>query len=172
MNSKLLSSSQLFALSFIAVLTLGASVAAMPAQAAGVASTTSVGSSTISGTVFNDTNRNKVQDNGEGGIAGVLVWLHLGKHKYNSPVVATTTTDSFGHYVFSNLANGTYFVEQQLINGFKQKSSDKKVKLTAIKSSATINFADVSASSTKKHGDTDKESNDDNGNHKGEGKDN
>lgn len=118
-------------------------------------------SSTISGTVFNDANHNKVQDNGESGLPGILVWLHLGKHKYNSPIVATTTTDSIGHYVFSNLANGTYFVEQQLVNGFKQKSADKKVKLTVNKSSATVNFADVAASSTKKHVDNDNEGNDD-----------
>jgi hypothetical protein len=180
----------LVALAVVAVLSISAaSFTALPAHAAGITSVT--GSSTISGTVFNDANHNKVQDNGEGGLAGLMVWLHLGGHG-NSGVVATTTTDSFGHYVFSNLANGTYFVTQK-VKGFfhfgHKAQQVQKVTLTASTTAATVNFAE--ASSTKKHFDNDNDEHriasstkmlniktnlkaffDDHGNHKGEGKDN
>ncbi|HEV8666611.1 MAG TPA: SdrD B-like domain-containing protein [Candidatus Paceibacterota bacterium] len=157
MNSKILSSSQLLTLSVIAVLSLGAiSFVAMPAHAdtGRVAVTSTTGSSTISGTIFTDTNHNKVQDNGESGIAGLLVWLHLGGHGKNA-VVATTTTDSLGHYVFSNLASGTYFVTQK-VKGFfhfdHKAQQTKKVTLTATTTAATVNFADRANATTTNMG--------------------
>ncbi len=50
-------------------------------------STTPVtGPGTISGTVFNDLNKNDTQESGEPGLAGWTVWLHM----------AATTTGSGG----------------------------------------------------------------------------
>lgn len=56
--------------------------------------------------VWKDDNKNGIQDAGEVGIAGVTVVL------LNSAgqVLATTTTDAFGLYKFSNLAAATYSV--------------------------------------------------------------
>ena len=56
--------------------------------------------------VWKDDNKNGIQDAGEVGIAGVTIVL------LNSAgqVLATTTTDAFGLYKFSNLAAGTYSV--------------------------------------------------------------
>jgi hypothetical protein len=130
--------------------------------------TTTPGTGTISGTVFNDVNQNEKFDSGDTGLAGILIWLHLGKHNYNAPIVATTTTDSLGHYIFSNLAKGTYFVEQQLAAGFNQTSDDQKVKISNKKTSAVVNFSNVSlnASSTVSGDENDGESNDDNNGNK------
>jgi hypothetical protein len=51
----------------------------------------------ISGTVFNDLNGNGVQDAGEGPLSGRIVTLE----DTSGNVIATTRTDSNGHYVFS-----------------------------------------------------------------------
>jgi hypothetical protein len=53
----------------------------------------------ISGTVFNDLNGNGVQDAGEGALSGRTVDLE----DSSGNVLATTRTDSNGHYAFSNL---------------------------------------------------------------------
>lgn len=50
--------------------------------------------------VWNDTNKNGIQDAGELGLAGVLVTLY----DANSNIVASTVTDAFGNYLFSGLA--------------------------------------------------------------------
>ncbi|MDQ1301130.1 MAG: hypothetical protein QG637_1051, partial [Chloroflexota bacterium] len=61
----------------------------------------------IGDTVYADTNRSGAQDAGEAGIPGVVVNLYQG-----STLVRTTATDPgvTGHYVFNNLAAGTYIV--------------------------------------------------------------
>ncbi|MCI9888961.1 carboxypeptidase regulatory-like domain-containing protein [Micrococcales bacterium 31B] len=57
--------------------------------------------------VWNDANANGVQDAGEAPVAGVTVNLL----DEAGAVVATTTTDEAGKYLFDNLAAGTYSVE-------------------------------------------------------------
>jgi Ca2+-binding RTX toxin-like protein len=61
--------------------------------------------STITGTVFNDTNADGTQETGEGGFAGQTVQLLQG-----TTVVATTTTAANGGYSFSGVAPGNYTV--------------------------------------------------------------
>ncbi len=55
--------------------------------------------------VWDDLNRNGIQDAGEPGSAGVSVQLSL-----NGSVVSTTTTDANGNYLFPGLCAGTYSV--------------------------------------------------------------
>jgi len=110
---------------------------------------------TISGTVFNDLNRDGDQDAGEPGIAGVKVFLHQkatttakwwkrSKHRwYHTPVVMTATTDGSGNYLFANVQPGTYFIEQEELRGWKQKSHDRRVVLDETHPSLDVDFANV-----------------------------
>ncbi|WP_168218790.1 SdrD B-like domain-containing protein [Limnoglobus roseus] len=59
----------------------------------------------IGNLVFVDTNNNGVLDTGETGLAGVSVQL-----LQNGNVLANTTTDANGNYLFSNLTSGAYLV--------------------------------------------------------------
>lgn len=61
---------------------------------------------TIGDFVWNDTDHDGIQDNGEPGIPGVTVNLYTG----SGTLVTTTTTDANGNYIFSVPA-GSYFVE-------------------------------------------------------------
>ncbi|MBN2117197.1 MAG: carboxypeptidase regulatory-like domain-containing protein [Anaerolineales bacterium] len=58
--------------------------------------------------VWNDLNGNGIQEDGEGGLAGVTVNL-LGSD--GTTVAATTTTDAAGSYSFTELLPGTYYVQ-------------------------------------------------------------
>lgn len=137
---------------------------------------------TISGTVFNDANKNDKQDNGETGLSGWTVWLHKqatstkwwnrffkkDANLYNAPIVATATTDANGNYSFANLGAGTYFVEEKVNSGWKQTSDDTRVVLNNAKTSADVDFANVAkATSTKPTKDDHKNDKDNHGKGKG-----
>ena len=73
--------------------------------------------SEISGVVFHDYNGNGVQDPGEPGIAGQMVFLDLdgsGQLKSGDP---TAVTDANGFYQFTGLSAGTYTVVEILLGG-------------------------------------------------------
>ncbi len=70
--------------------------------------------SSISGHVYADSNSNAWLDDGEELLAGVTV--HLLDASGN--VLATTTTDSNGEYLFDGLAPGTYGVEEEQPEGY------------------------------------------------------
>jgi hypothetical protein len=59
--------------------------------------------------VWEDTNANGQQDDGEDGVSGVTVNL-TGTDIFGNPVTGTTTTDGDGEYLFDNLVPGTYSV--------------------------------------------------------------
>jgi len=81
-------------------------VAAGIATAVAGAPASATPSSAVSGTAFQDSNRNGVRDAGEPGFAGIHVRL------YNaSGVTLVTTTDSNGAFSFSGLSDGTYTEE-------------------------------------------------------------
>lgn len=64
--------------------------------------------------VWNDLNRNGIQDVSEPGIDGIAVSLFDG----NDNPLATTTTDSTGWYKFTGLQYNTYLVEFLAPGGF------------------------------------------------------
>ncbi len=72
---------------------------------------------TIRGNVFNDTNRNGVQDSGESGIPGILIYIdaHRDGKRNRAELYARTNVD--GAYKFSSLAPGTYRIRETLPSG-------------------------------------------------------
>ncbi|MCV5597935.1 carboxypeptidase regulatory-like domain-containing protein, partial [Escherichia coli] len=70
-----------------------------------------------------DTNRNGVQDTGETGVAGATVTLAGagadGVFGTADDISRTTTTNSAGNYLFSNLAAGQYRVTFGAVAGYK-----------------------------------------------------
>jgi 5-hydroxyisourate hydrolase-like protein (transthyretin family) len=89
--------------SLVAVALLSATTAIATASAANAAA----GTSTISGTVFYDTNRNGGQDAGEAGLANQGIYL---LDSSGQSQLAYTASDASGHYGFSGLAAGDYRV--------------------------------------------------------------
>jgi hypothetical protein len=69
---------------------------------AGINNSTAATTSSLGDKVWNDINRDGIQDANEPGIQGVLVTL-----LQNGTPVATTRTDAFGNFEFTNLAPGT-----------------------------------------------------------------
>jgi hypothetical protein len=69
--------------------------------------------------VWLDNNANGLQDSGEPGLSGITVTL-----KQGSAVVATTTTNGNGAYLFSNLALGTYTVNIATPTGLAASPAD------------------------------------------------
>ncbi len=67
-----------------------------------------VRSVSVGNLVWGDTNDNGVVDPGETGIAGVTVRLIAAD---GVTVLATTTTDAAGHYLFGGLPPGSYYIE-------------------------------------------------------------
>ncbi|HDH6918761.1 TPA: carboxypeptidase regulatory-like domain-containing protein, partial [Staphylococcus aureus] len=68
--------------------------------------------------VWEDTNKNGVQDKDEKGISGVTVTLK----DENDKVLKTVTTDENGKYQFTDLNNGTYKVEFETSSGYTPTS--------------------------------------------------
>ncbi len=74
------------------------------------------GTASLGDTVWYDTNKNGVLDNGESGAKGVTVKLI---NPVNGAVLATTTTDANGNYLFDNLDAGDYQVMFVSPNGYQ-----------------------------------------------------
>ncbi len=71
--------------------------------------------------VFKDVNDNGIKDANEPGISGVTVKLYADNNADNNAdggVLATTTTDANGNYLFSNLSTGNYIVGLVLPVGY------------------------------------------------------
>ncbi len=73
---------------------------------AGIYNTNLGNTNSIGDYVWNDTDKDGIQDAGETGVSGVTVTLY---DAFNN-VVAITSTNSNGYYLFPDLPNGTYYV--------------------------------------------------------------
>jgi len=95
----------------------------------------------ISGIVFNDVNKNGVQDPFEFGIPNVSILLDIGADGVNDTF---TKTDASGNYSLTNLGPGQYRVSQVLPPGFVQTTVDPVV-ISAVSgvNVAGVNFGDA-----------------------------
>jgi serine-aspartate repeat-containing protein C/D/E len=103
-----------------------------------------VAKASIGDFVWEDKNYNGVQDGGESGIANVTVKL---LNSANT-VLATTTTDSSGKYLFSNLNPGDYKVQVVAPSGYgvtKQDQGSDNAKDSDINSSGITALTTLSA---------------------------
>ena len=64
--------------------------------------------------VWDDTNQNGIQDEGENGMPNVLVVLHY----CDSTIVDSMITDSIGCYIFEDVADSSYFLTFELPSGY------------------------------------------------------
>jgi LPXTG-motif cell wall-anchored protein len=71
--------------------------------------------------VWNDTNKDGIQDASENGIQGVTVSLLNG----SGTVLSNTTTDPSGYYGFTNFDPGTYMIQFNLTSGFGFTTKDQ-----------------------------------------------
>jgi cyclophilin family peptidyl-prolyl cis-trans isomerase len=71
----------------------------------------------ISGTVFNDADRDGIRDSGEAGIAERTVFLDLDASGDLSEADAFLSTDANGGYTFNDLGAGTFLVRQVVPDG-------------------------------------------------------
>jgi uncharacterized delta-60 repeat protein len=103
----------------------------------------------ISGTVFNDANGNGVQDAGELGIPGVIVYIDAANAGIFKAGDIETTTNSSGVYHFNGLTVGTYIVRQILPSGDKQTfptlGYGNHVTVAAGQTATGVNFGDQKA---------------------------
>ncbi|WP_141754093.1 SdrD B-like domain-containing protein, partial [Staphylococcus sp. HMSC072E01] len=92
--------------------------------------------------VWEDTDKNGIQDAGEKGFANVGVELR----DSNNKVIDTATTDSNGNYLFTNVKNGTYTVVFQTPDGYTATlanvGNDDAIDSNGTTTIATINGAD------------------------------
>ena len=100
----------------------------------GVLAPVTVGGGRIGDTVFRDWNGNGSQDIGEEGISGVTVQLYNGA---GTTLLATTTTDANGTYLFNGLNAGTYQVRvtpptDYVISSDPDGTLDSKTNVTLI----------------------------------------
>lgn len=68
----------------------------------------------IGETIWEDTNQNGKQDEGEPGISGVTLELY----NIDGRKLQDVTTDEKGHYQFTNIPNGYYYVKLQIPEGY------------------------------------------------------
>ena len=74
----------------------------------------------ISGSLFNDVNKNALQDIGEPALSGWTVFLDTNNNGILDAGEKSLKTDAAGHYIFQNLAAGTYHVREVVPAGWKR----------------------------------------------------
>ena len=120
------------------------------------ANTVTTGTGTISGMTYNDLNKNEAKDSGEPGIAGFTINLYKGAGWWgpagNNAPLASAVTDANGNYSFSNLAEGTYSVEEINLPAWHQDTSDY-YSIVISNGAAITNIDFANTSNNGSHGD-------------------
>ncbi len=95
----------------------------------------------INGTVYVDTNANGAQDSGESGYNAFPLYL-FANNSCSGSSVSSTTPDSNGHYMFPNLAPGSYCVDL-FYSGSPVKPANPQVANVTGGHISTLNFGVV-----------------------------
>ncbi|MGE0084616.1 MAG: SdrD B-like domain-containing protein [Desulfococcaceae bacterium] len=93
---------------------------------------------TLSGTVFNDSNGDGIQNSSEPGIGGVVIQLADSQGN----VIASALTAGDGSYVFTNLQTGNYTVSETDPDGFISTTDNDVPVMISSGGSASANFGD------------------------------
>lgn len=78
----------------------------------------------ISGQVFDDANGNRIKDEGEAGLANVVVFLDANNNGRRDATETSTTTDAQGNYQFAPLATGTFRVRVAAGENWRQATAN------------------------------------------------
>ncbi|RNI14650.1 VPXXXP-CTERM sorting domain-containing protein, partial [Methanohalophilus sp. RSK] len=98
--------------------------------------------STLGNYVWEDLDRDGIQDETDTGIAGVTVNLYTGGEVF----VTSTTTNETGYYLFTNLVAGDYFVEFVLPDDYEFSPADQGVDDTVDSDASVIDGRTVTTS--------------------------
>jgi protocatechuate 3,4-dioxygenase beta subunit len=121
-NDDLLDSDPEISTNNTAMITLGVDEVNLTIDAGIVSNTGRNNKGSIGDKVWNDANQNGVQDVEELGVQGVTVTLYQNN---GISVIATTTTNALGEYIFTNLDPGNYVVGfTNLPSGFTYSTPD------------------------------------------------
>ena len=85
----------------------------------------------ITGSVFNDNNKNGKYDSGDGYAKGVVVFLDTDNDGKLDANETSVTTDSSGKFAFTKLAAGAYHVRRVLPSGYAYSTTKPDVTLTS-----------------------------------------
>jgi hypothetical protein len=115
----------------------------------------------ISGTKYNDLNRNGTRDANELGLKGWVIQLKAGT------TTVSTTTDANGNYTFSNVTPGTYKVREVHQNGWKRMSANPQaIVITAGSIVTDVTFGNAQKQKYEREdGDKDDDRDDQSGNY-------
>jgi uncharacterized delta-60 repeat protein len=98
----------------------------------------------VTGTVFNDANRNGTRDSGEGGIANRTVYVDANGNNALDTGERSAVTNASGVYLLTGLLPGTYALRQILPGGFTQTAPSGGASASAVvvseQTTANINF--------------------------------
>ena len=81
--------------------------------------------SSISGTVYSDGNVDGADDDGEGGMSGVTVYLDKNQNGKLDTGEKKLLTDSSGNFEFDDLTPGTYYVREVTPSGYRLTAPSK-----------------------------------------------
>ena len=102
------------------------------------ANTVTAGGSSISGTVYIDSNKNGKLDSGEAGIPNVTIYYDANNDSTPDAGDTILTTSATGTYSFTGLASGTYLIREVVPTGSKLTSPSKGYVNVGVGSNWTI----------------------------------
>ena len=105
-------------------------------------------SGSLRGTVFDDADGDHVRDAGEKPLSGWVVYLDRNLNRRRDSGEAWRVTDSGGRYVFDGLAPGTYYVAEEMRQGYVQTAPVRSNVSGSSRFGITLHYDDSSLTSS------------------------